>query len=288
VTRRLAGCQPRRAVARTHAADQAFAWLQPHRWTSSWPAWARAAPSQVHVWWGGGLPARPLVFQGAHDQGGAPAHASMLRHTSPQPPGARCCCCCCCSHTGCGEFLKAQKPSVQLVAVEPSESPVLSGACVTCGRVCVCVCVCACVRAKGGGLACCWVLRGVRGSVGRPPPRERPPLPMLRCHPARPAAVSGGKPGPHKIQGIGAGFVPGVLKTSLVDEVVQVSDSGCARELLGVVAALGGRWHAPPPSADVRRQQLRCVFCAAAPGRACAHACARTPHHAMPDTTGVQ
>lgn len=62
--------------------------------------------------------------------------------------------------TGVGEVLKSRKPSVQIVAVEPADSPILSG----------------------------------------------------------------GQPGPHKIQGIGAGFVPDVLDTSHIDEVVRVAN----------------------------------------------------------------
>ena len=62
--------------------------------------------------------------------------------------------------TGVGQVLKARKPSVRMVAVEPSTSPVLSG----------------------------------------------------------------GQPGPHKIQGIGGGFVPAILDRSVMDEVVQVTN----------------------------------------------------------------
>jgi cysteine synthase A len=62
--------------------------------------------------------------------------------------------------TGVGQALKAKKPSVRMVAVEPENSPVLSG----------------------------------------------------------------GQPGPHKIQGIGAGFVPGVLDRGVIDEVVTVGN----------------------------------------------------------------
>jgi cysteine synthase A len=62
--------------------------------------------------------------------------------------------------TGCGEALRKRRPAIQIVAVEPKDSPVLSG----------------------------------------------------------------GKPGRHKIQGIGAGFVPDVLKVDLIDEILQVSN----------------------------------------------------------------
>lgn len=42
--------------------------------------------------------------------------------------------------------------------------------------------------------------------------------------PADSPVLSGGKPGPHKIQGIGAGFMPNVLRTDLVDEIIKVTN----------------------------------------------------------------
>ncbi len=71
-------------------------------------------------------------------------------------------------------------------------------------------------------------------------------LQVVAVEPATSAVLSGGPPGPHRIQGIGAGFVPPVLNRELIDEVIPVSDDDaiatawrCAREL-GVLVGISG------------------------------------------------
>jgi cysteine synthase A len=53
---------------------------------------------------------------------------------------------------------------------------------------------------------------------------RKPGLQIVAVEPAGSPILSGGRPGPHKIQGIGAGFIPGVLDRSLIDEVIAVED----------------------------------------------------------------
>lgn len=84
---------------------------------------------------------------------------------------------------------------------------------------------------------------GTLTGVGRVLRRERPNVRIIAVEPEKSAVLSGGEPGLHAIQGLGAGFVPEVLDRTLIDEIVAVSDAAAdkmARRLAREEGLLAG------------------------------------------------
>jgi cysteine synthase A len=69
--------------------------------------------------------------------------------------------------------------------------------------------------------------------------QRKPAFRAVAVEPAASPVLSGGKPGPHKIQGIGAGFVPAVLNTSIIDEIIAVSNEEAFETARAVAKAEG-------------------------------------------------
>ena len=70
---------------------------------------------------------------------------------------------------------------------------------------------------------------GTLTGVGSVLKQRKPSFKMIAVEPEDSAVLSGGPPGPHKIQGIGAGFIPQILDTKLIDEVLRISNDSAFR-----------------------------------------------------------
>jgi cysteine synthase A len=84
---------------------------------------------------------------------------------------------------------------------------------------------------------------GTITGIGEVLKARKPSLKMIAVEPEDSAVLSGRQPGPHKIQGIGAGFVPGVLNKAVIDEIVTISNEtafATARKLAKLEGIPGG------------------------------------------------
>jgi cysteine synthase len=104
---------------------------------------------------------------------------------------------------------------------------------------------------------------GTITGVGEVLKQRNPSCQVVAVEPDTSAVLSGGRPGPHKIQGIGAGFVPSVLNREVIDEVIRVDDEDAietARKLArleGVLAGISGGAAVWAALALARREELR-------------------------------
>ena len=75
---------------------------------------------------------------------------------------------------------------------------------------------------------------GTLTGVGEVLKAHNPNIKIIAVEPEASPVLSGGNPGPHKIQGIGAGFVPDVLNTKIYDEIIQVSNDAAIETSRGL------------------------------------------------------
>ncbi len=91
---------------------------------------------------------------------------------------------------------------------------------------------------------------GTVTGVGEVLKARKPAVKIYAAEPAASPVLSGGQPGPHKIQGTGAGFVPKVLNTDVYDEVIKVGNDEAietARRLAATRASSSASRRAPTP-----------------------------------------
>ena len=80
---------------------------------------------------------------------------------------------------------------------------------------------------------------GTLTGVGQVLKSRKPDVKMIAVEPEDSPILSGGEPGPHKIQGIGPGFVPGILDTDLIDEVIRIGNDTAFRTAREAAAVEG-------------------------------------------------